>query len=289
MRRLAFRSLCGLILIVALSGLAFLLLRWFEYALTFHPQPFSERARSWKIPEGGEDVWLTSRDGVRLHGWFISSDISPRIATVIFFHGNAGNLSNVGWLGEHLATRGFDVLLIDYRGYGRSEGTIRDEADLYSDADAAYEFVMGNRSVPPEKVALYGQSLGTVVAVDLASRRRVGALIIESGLSSASSMARNVIPWLPASLHWIGRYRFDSERKIALVNCPILITHGDPDDTIPTVESHKLLGAAKEPKRLMLVPGADHNVFGFGGERYLDGVAAFVQEALATPKPNSSN
>ncbi len=186
-----------LILTLLFPVIAFLALRWFEHAVTFHPQPFSEWARSWKIPEGGEDVWLTSRDGVRLHGWFISSGISPRIATIIYFHGNAGNLSNVGWLGKHLAARGFDVLLIDYRGYGRSEGTIRDEADLYSDADAAYELVIDNRSVPPEKVVLYGQSLGTVVAIDLASRRRVGALIIESGLSSASSMARNVIPWFP--------------------------------------------------------------------------------------------
>ena len=284
MKRLALRSVYALILIVALSGLAFLALRWFEYAVTFHPQPFSDRG-SWKIPEGGEDVWITCRDGVRLHCWFFTSGTIPAAATVVFFHGNAGNLSNVGWLGKHLATRGFDVLLIDYRGYGRSEGTIRNEADLYSDGDAAYSYVTGDRSVPPEKVALYGQSLGSVVAIDLASRKPAAAVVIESGLSSASSMARTVVPWLPRSLHWMGRFRFESERKLGNVSCPVLITHGDPDNTIPTAEGRKLFAAAREPKKLMLVQGADHNVFGFGGERYLDDIAAFIREAVDDSKP----
>lgn len=279
MTKPARRSLFVLIVTLATAVFGFFALRWFEYAVTFHPQAYNAGPH-WAVPRGGEDVWLSTSDGVRIHGWFLSSMAERTAGTIIYFHGNAGNLSNVAWLGRHFANSGFDILLLDYRGYGRSQGKIEDETDLYSDGNAAYDYVINQRSISPDKVVLYGQSLGTVVAIDLASRKKVGALIIESGLSSASSMARTVVPWLPSSLHWMGRYRFESELKLAKVECPVLVTHGDPDNTIPTAEGQRLFAAAKEPKRLILVPGADHNVLGFGGERYLDSIASFIHEAM---------
>ena len=267
-----------LILTLAVAIFGFLTLRWFEYAVTFHPQAYSPGA-SWNIPEGGEDVWLRTSDQIRLHGWFITPQTTPS-ATIILFHGNAANVSHLSYTARQLAQRGFNVLLVDYRGYGRSEGRIEDETDLYADGNAAYDYVINQRSVLPDRVILYGQSLGTVVAIDLASQKKVGGLIIESGLSSASSMARTLLPWFPSRLHWMGRYRFESERKLAKVECAVLVTHGDPDNTIPTSEAHKLFAAAKEPKSLILVPGAGHNVFAYGGERYLNSIASFIHEAM---------
>ncbi|MFN2596966.1 MAG: alpha/beta hydrolase [Pyrinomonadaceae bacterium] len=260
--------------------LGFYGLRWFEYAVTFRPEPYSSN-QPWETPAGGEDVWFVTRDNVRLHGWFVNSQTKPALATVIFFHGNGGNLGHVGWLGEALARRGFDVLLFDYRGYGRSGGEMRDENDLYADADAAYDFAVGARGAQPDRIVLYGQSLGTTAVADLASRRKCGALIVESGLSSASDMAATMLPWLPRPLRALGRNRFESARKLASVHSPVLIVHGDPDHTVPTDNARRLYAAANEPKRLMIVAGADHNVFGTGGDRYLDEVAAFIRAALS--------
>ncbi|HEY0004019.1 MAG TPA: alpha/beta hydrolase [Pyrinomonadaceae bacterium] len=263
--------------------LLFFALRRFETAVVFHPERYAP-GNDWTIPLGGEDVWLTTSDHVRLHGWFVHSQAEAAPATVIYFHGNGGNLNNVGWVGERLAARGLDVLLLDYRGYGRSEGSVASERDIYTDADAAYDYILDQRGVPAERIVLYGQSLGTTAAIDVASRRGCGALVLESGLSSASDMAAAMFPWSPRWLHSLGKNRFESARKLSGVSCPVLITHGDPDPTIPTEQSHVLYDAARGPKKLLLFPGAGHNVVGFGGDAYLKQVADFINDAVQ-PEP----
>jgi uncharacterized protein len=259
----------------------FLALRWFEHAVSFHPVRYDAK-QGWKQPTEATDVWLTTSDGLKLHGWFFATDKAPAIATIIFFHGNGGNISNVGWVGQRLSSRGFNVLLLDYRGYGRSEGDVDGEQGLYADADAGYQYVTQTLGVAPESVVLYGQSLGTAVAADLASRRQCAAIILESGFSSASDLAATVLPLLPRRLHFLSRNRFESARKLARVNCPVLITHGDPDDTIPAEHGQRLFAAANEPKKLLVFPGAGHNVFGSQGSGYLDMIADFVLQAAKT-------
>lgn len=258
----------------------FLGLRWFEHAITFHPVRYDGSA-AWNLPNRAQDVWLTTADGVRLHGWFFETEATPR-ATVVYFHGNGGNLSNVGWVGEHLTKRGFEVLLLDYRGYGRSEGRIDGEVGLYADGDSGYEYVTKTRGVKASKVVLFGQSLGTAVAADLASRRECGAVILESGFSSASDLASSLFPWIPSRLHFLTKNRFDSSRKLSQARCPVLITHGDPDEVIPTEQAHLLYNAAKEPKKLLIFPGAGHNVFGSQGDLYLDMVVDFAARAVSS-------
>lgn len=265
--------------LVFMGGILFFGIRWIETAITFHPVRYND-GETWTLPEGGEDVWFTTTDGVRLHGWFVHSQSETPAATVIFFHGNGGNINNLGWLGEELAARGFDALLFDYRGYGRSEGSVTGEQGIYADADAAYDYVLRERGVRPEKIALYGQSLGTTAVVDVASRRAAGAIILESGLSSASDMAASIFPWLPRRLHGLGRNRFESARKLASVRCPVLVTHGDPDPTVPTEQGRKLYAAANEPKKLIVLPGAGHGVSSSGGSGYLDTLAEFIREAV---------
>ncbi|CAN5788817.1 alpha/beta hydrolase [soil metagenome] len=257
----------------------FLALRWFEHAVTFHPLRYDD-STGWKQPNGAQDVWLNTTDGVRLHGWLFESRERPAFSTIIFFHGNGGNISSAGRVGASLSSRGFDVLLVDYRGYGRSEGDVDGEAGLYADADAAYEYVTKTRGTRPSSIVLYGQSLGTAVAVDLASRQESGALILESGLSSASDLASTVLPILPRRLHSLAKNRFESTRKLSSVRCPVLITHGEPDLTIPTEHARLLFLAANEPKKLLIFPGAGHNVFGSLGDAYLEQVADFLRTAI---------
>jgi fermentation-respiration switch protein FrsA (DUF1100 family) len=281
-RRLALRYAMLSVLILILIGLplGYFLLRRFEKAVTFHPvrEPWGGE---WKLPERAEDVWLTASGGTRMHGWFVRAAREPSEATVIYMHGNGGNLSYLDWMAESLADRGFDVLLFDYRGYGRSEGSISDERGIYEDADAAYEYVSNTRGVPAEKIVLYGQSLGTTAAVDVATRKPCGAIILESGLSSASDMAETILPWLPSFTHSLTKNRFDSVRKLPSVRCPVLVTHGDRDEIIPVEQGRKLHAAAPEPKRLIIVRGAGHNnLSNIGGEPYLNDVAGFIKESL---------
>lgn len=255
-------------------------LRWLESKMTFQPDRMTEAERN-VVPEGAESVWFNSADGTRLHGWFFESQSGPEIATVIFFHGNGGNIGNVSWVGQRFAKRGFDVLLFDYRGYGASDGDTANESDLYADGDAAVAFVKNVKGARQERIVLYGQSLGTAIVADVASRGNFGAVVLESGFSSASSVAESALPWLPRWLHFLGKNRFESARKLTSVKAPILITHGDPDHTIPTVESQMLFASANEPKKLLIFRGADHNVFGSLGEPYLTQVEQFIRESLA--------
>ena len=254
-------------------------LRWLESLMTFRPARVS--AAQLSTPAGAESVWFNSADGTRLNGWFFESPSKPAVATIIFFHGNGGNISNVGWLGQRFARQGFNVLVFDYHGYGASEGVAGRESDLYADGDAAVAFVMKEKKISADQIVLYGHSLGTAVVADVASRGKYGAVVLESGFSSASSVASSALPWLPRFLHFLGKNRLESARKLASVQSPILIAHGDPDPTIPTSEARILFAAANEPKKLLIVPGAGHVVFGSAGEKYLNQVETFIREAIA--------
>jgi fermentation-respiration switch protein FrsA (DUF1100 family) len=247
--------------------------------VTFQP---SKATSSWTIASGVEEVWFTTRDGVRLNGWYRRSPADCNAGTVIYFHGNAGNIANVDWIAEALVEDGFNVLLFDYRGYGRSSGKLENEQELYKDADAAYDFAY-RRGAQASSLFLYGQSLGTTAAADLAWRRPCAGLVLESGFSSASHMASSMLPWLPRWLHFVGRNRFESGEKLARVHCPVLVVHGDGDKTIPIDEGHNLFDGANEPKRFVVVAGADHNVAGFAGRHYIDEVADFMISALDRP------
>jgi pimeloyl-ACP methyl ester carboxylesterase len=172
-------------------------------------------------------------------------------------------------------------MIFDYRGYGRSEGRLTDEWGLNADTDAVYVHLVRERGVRPETLVLYGQSLGSTVAIDIASRRPCGALVVESGLSSASDMGVVSLPWLPRRLHFLARNRFDSARKIANAKCPVLVTHGTVDPVIPVDQGRKLFASAPDPKRLVIVENGDHFLFGSAGEKYVNGVIDFMRTALA--------
>jgi hypothetical protein len=253
--------------------------RQLEHMVTYHPVRYTP-GPEWNPPPNVEEIWITVAGGERIHGWFVRAIARPAVATVLYCHGNGGNLTNVGWIAEELSTRGFDSLVFDYRGYGRSDGRVGGETGLYADTDAVYDHLTRDRRVSAERLVLYGQSLGSAAAIDVASRRGCAALIVESGLSSASDMGAVAFPWMPRFLHSLARNRFESARKIANVKCPVLVTHGTSDPVIPVDQGHKLYQSAPDPKRLIIVPGGDHNLIGSGGNEYLGRITGFIGDAL---------
>lgn len=169
--------------------------------------------------------------------------------TLLFSYGNASSLGNSFPFLRWLHSQGFSVFGYDYHGYGRSGGK-PSERTLYMDIDAAYSYLTDSLKVPPERIIAFGQSLGGAVAVDLAFRRKLGGLIVESSFVSAFRVMTRV-PLLPFD-------KFNSIRKIGRVSCPVLVIHGDSDRTIPLWHGQTLFRAAPSPKKLLVVPGGDH-------------------------------
>lgn len=278
-RALAARYFVISIFVIALIGapVGFFMVRRFEASVIFHP----ERAALegvWRAPKGAEEVWFRNAEGQRLYGWLFQTASQPRGGTILYAHGNGGNISYCAWVGESLAARGFDVLLFDYRGYGRSEGEPAGEQGLYADAEAAYDYLTKERGYSAGQITLYGQSLGTAAVADVAARRECGALVLESGLSSAADMAAVVMPWLPRFVRGLTKNKLDTVSKLPRVRCPVLVVHGDRDTIIPVAQGRRLFEAAPEPKRLLIIEGAGHNDLSIvGGEKYIDTLAEFIR------------
>lgn len=213
-----------------------------------------------------EDAFLTTMDGVKIHGWFIPAVQAPPAAlrdhayAVLFCHGNAGNVSHRLDKVSRLRTLGQDWFLLDYRGYGKSEGT-PSEQGTYADAEAAYRYLIEKRGMSPSRVVFYGESLGCAVAVEMAKRHPAAGLILESPFTSSVDMGKKFFPWLP--VRWVTRYRYDNLSKMAAIQCPLLILHSPKDDIIPFEMGKRLFEAARPPKRFVELIG-DHN------EGYID-------------------
>jgi fermentation-respiration switch protein FrsA (DUF1100 family) len=248
------RAVAGLTLIYCSI---ILLLLAIENRLVFRPVPASVR---WREPLAGvtfEDVEFEGAHGVRLHGrWFPC----PRATgAVLICHGRSGNLSQevgpnslAGWHKE----LGVSAFLFDYPGYGRSRG-IPDEAGCYAAADGAYGWLTRTKNVPPGQVLIFGQSLGTAVAVDRASRRPHRALVLVAPFTSLPDVAVSNYLLLPAPL--LMHNRFASLEKIGRCTRPVFIAHGTDDHMVPFTLGKRLFDAANEPKLFLTVPGAHHN------------------------------
>ncbi len=237
---------------LALLALLWLFLRWFEWRNVFIPfgRPDSSPA---DVGLKFEDVTLTTADSVKLNGWYVPKPNAK--LTVLFCHGNAGN---IGHRLEKLAilnNADVNVFIFDYRGYGRSEGW-PSERGTYNDALAAYDWLRREKSVAPERLVVQGESLGCAVAIELARQRPVGGLVLESAFASIPEMARAVYPWLP--LHLICQIRYDSLSKIGSVKVPLLSLHSREDEIVPFSQAERLFAAAPGPKKLVELRG-DHN------------------------------
>jgi fermentation-respiration switch protein FrsA (DUF1100 family) len=213
------------------------------------------------------DVWLDSADGVRLHCWYIAR---PEKFVTLFLHGNAGNLSHRYLHFREITEAGSSILMLDYRGYGRSAGK-PSEKGLHMDADSAYQYLL-DIGHQPQDIIVHGESLGSAVAVDLASRRRCGALILEAPFTAACEVAGSILPIIGPLLV----KSFDSRQKIRRVQAPILFIHGAADDVIPLRFGKSLFDLAREPKNLWIVPRAGHNdIVEMTGSQYRERLRSF--------------
>ena len=247
-----------------------------DQLFVYHPDAWEDRdwARISGLPL--EDVWFPATDGTRLFGWYVESSGSP--AVLLWCHGNAGNIINRLDNLRELYHLGLSVFLFDYRGYGRSQGRPSEEG-LYQDALGAYAHVTGTRRVRPERIVLFGRSLGAAVAGEVASKRPVAGLILESSFPSVEALARFHYFGLP--VHWLIGARFNLADKLKHVSVPILVIHGDQDEIVPIHLGRQVFEAAKDPKAFYVVPGADHNnLYLVGGRAYFQRLKRIVEEVV---------
>ena len=223
-----------------------------------------------------EDVTFTAADGVRLAGWYVPRESAT--GAIIFFHGNGGNISHRLHAIQSLHAQGLNVFIIDYRGYGRSKGKPFEDG-LYLDAEAAWQYLTQTRGESPARIALFGESLGGAVAIELAVRHTPAALVVESTFTSMAELAKVHYPYFPVKL--IVREKYDSIGKIGQVRCPVLVLHGSDDELVPLDMGKALFAAAPEPKRFIETPGG-HNEAGFTyTPDYADMLARFINDATA--------
>jgi uncharacterized protein len=228
-----------------------------ENWLLFHPL----RATQYWLPPPNtrvEDIYLQDVSGTRIHAWWCpAQNWHPAQGAMLYCHGNAGNLScRADAIAHWQQALDLSVLIFDYPGYGRSEGSPT-EAGCYAAADAAYDWLTRTMGVPPERLLIYGGSLGGGVAVDLASRQPHRALILVKTFTSIPDAAQSVYPWLPA--RWLVRNRFDNLEKISRCSRPIFVAHGTGDRLIPFAQGQRLFTAASEPKQFLAMTDLDHN------------------------------
>jgi fermentation-respiration switch protein FrsA (DUF1100 family) len=226
-------------------------------------------------------VSFPTADGLDLNAWWFPAAMSPPRATVLVFNGNAGNRAYRVPLAEALRRRGFHVLLVDYRGFGGNPG-MPTERGLAADSRAAYTYVATRADVDASRLVYFGESLGSAVAVDLASERPPSALILRSPFTSMVDIGRHHYPLLP--VRWLLRDRFAPIDRIGRIRSPILVIAGDRDSIVPLEHSRRLYDAAGSPKALKVIRGADHNDDELlAGDEMIEAIVEFIARYVAVP------
>lgn len=218
-----------------------------------------------------ENISLMTSDKVRLSAWYIPRAGSNKV--ILFAHGNAGNISHRLDSIRIFHELGFDVLIFDYRGYGKSAGR-PSEAGTYRDIDAAWRYLTETRKFTARQIVLFGRSLGGAVAIDLATRQTPAALIVESSFSSSKDMADELFAWLPNRL--LLRHHYRSIDKMAQIDCPLLVLHSPEDDIIPFRQGVALYNAAKQPKGFVRLAGGHNEGFLLNRRNYKQQLKTFL-------------
>lgn len=272
-------GLITLIVSTALYLAGFILLRLGQTRLIFHPDPLL-RTTPEDYDLAYQDVWIEI-DREKVHGWWIPAS-EPSAPVLLYFHGNASNNGDVTDLAAIFHQIGLSVLLIDYRGYGKSSSTFPNEARVYQDATAAWNYLTKIRQIKPEKIFVYGHSLGGAIAIELAIQHpKMAGLIVEGTFTSIRDIASQIKLLRIFPLGWIVTQNFNSITKIKSLEVPLLIVHGTDDEVIPVMMADELFATAPEPKQLVIIPqGMHNNVHQVGGRQYLEHLQQFMQSNL---------
>lgn len=256
----------GLVLAVALGAL------WvFQRRLIYFPSSAVPPIGS--VMPAGEDVVLVTDDGLDLDAWFVPA-ATPWGITVLVLNGNAGNRSDRTQLATALTARGFNVLIVDYRGFGANPGNPT-ETGLASDARAAVAYLEGRDGIDTDRFVYFGESLGAAVAIGLAAERPPAALVLRSPFTSLADVASVHYPVLPMS--WLLWDRYENLERIPDIDVPVMVIAGSDDRVVPFAQSIRLFDAAVGTKDMFIVEGAGHNDAALtSGDDMMDAVAAFV-------------
>jgi len=220
-----------------------------------------------------EAVTFMADDGVRLSGWYVPAPNAR--ATLLFSHGNAGNISHRLESIRQFHSLGLDVFIYDYRGYGDSEGA-PSEQGTYRDAEAAWRYLTETRQLAPQRLIYFGRSLGAAVASQLATRHPPRALIVEAAFTSVPDIGAEVYPWLP--VRWLARLHYPTREHLRSVRAPVLVIHSRHDEIVPFHHGELLYTVANEPKMLLEIRGGHNDGFLASGKRYTDGIEAFLRK-----------
>ncbi len=224
-------------------------------------------------------VNIATGDGETLHGWW--APVADAKGTVLFFHGNAGNISHrINYL-TMFKQLGYNTLLFDYRGYGQSSGT-PSESGTYLDAQAAWRYLIEIQGIGPERIVLFGESLGGAVAAWLAAREKPGLLALVSTFTSAPDLAAEIYPFLP--VRWISRFDYNTLEFLQSITCPVFIAHSPQDEIIPYRHGQRLFQAAPEPKQFLPLQGTHNTGFIFMQPVWKRALGAFMDRHLAARK-----
>ena len=224
---------------------------FYQRNLLYHPS--ENNYQNDTIQFNYEEIFIKVNDEIKLKSWIINKDLK-NFKTLVFFHGNAGDLSNRIYKLNELDKLNINILLISWRGFSGNEG-YPTEKNLYEDAEAAIKW-LNKKKVSNSQIILYGESLGTGVAVEIASKNNFNSIILESPFTSIENSAKIYYPYLPVS--FLLKDRYDSISKIKKINSPILIMHGRKDDIVPFFMGKKLFEKANSPKDSYFTDIDDH-------------------------------
>lgn len=253
-RGLRLLAMIALVYAVAIGGLVL-----FEDKMVYQPSRFEDH---WAGPPRNvpvQDVEIDGKEGESLHAWWAAPPVwKPAEGAMLFCHGNGGNLSHRGhalkpWLDQRIG-----VLLFDYPGFGKSTGKVS-EAGCIAAGEVFYEWLVKVKQIPADRVILYGGSLGSGVAVEMATHHNHRALVLISAYTSMPDMAQKLFPWVPAK--WLSKNQFRNLDKIGQVARPVFIAHGTTDSLIPFSHGEQLFAAAPEPKAFVPMPNYRHKDF----------------------------
>lgn len=260
----------NLLFLVVIIICFFIYLRYIERRSIYFPMKGIETEPN-VVGLNFSDVNFKTPGGLKLSGWFIPDKDNKD--TILFCHGNAGNISHRLEKIAIFHNMGLNIFIFDYRGYGKSQGS-PSEKGLYEDAEAAYRYLINRGDISWDNIIAYGESIGGAVVIDLASKQKVKALITEEAFSSVKDMVRIIYPFLP---HFILQSRFDSVSKIKDIKAPKLIIHSVDDEIVPSHLGEKLFEAAAPPKEFLKLRGGHNTAFIDSEELFSSGIESFLK------------
>lgn len=266
--------------LVAYLGLV-LLVYLAQSRLIYFPEPGREIVNTPdQIGLAYESVEIATGNNETLHAWYVPAPQAKAKATILFFHGNAGNISHRMDYLPMFHRLGYNTLIFDYQGYGQSSGS-PSELGTYQDASAAWQYLTEVKNIAPAEIVLFGESLGGAIAAWLAAKENPGLLVLTSAFTSVPDMAEKIYPFLPVRL--IARFDYNTLASLQSITNPVFVAHSPQDELVPFEHGQRLYQAAAEPKQFLELQGGHNNGFIFMRESWVNALGAFVDENLDVP------